>query len=70
MKKRVMARARVQVTVEIDGGGPWGTDCTMEQVHRQAAETAVNFLNSMPYGTVRIIGEPRVIAVLAEVEER
>ena len=43
-EKRVRASARVQVTVEIDVGDTWGTGSPVEQVHRQAAESAINLL--------------------------
>jgi hypothetical protein len=80
-KKRVQARARVQVTIEIDVPDRWGAECSVEQVQRQAAESALAeirraFRPCEDHGGVRftpmktrLIDEPRVVTVLAE-EER
>lgn len=76
--KKVRAAARVQVTVEIDLPDRWGADFTVLQIQRQAKETALHELrkafapcanhngvqNHPP--AHRIVGEPRVLAVLAE----
>jgi hypothetical protein len=69
MSKQLIANARVTVTLELDGGGPWGSDCKMDQVYKQAADHAVGTLRRMMQETkVRalIIGEPVVVAVLTE----
>jgi len=38
------ARARVQVTLEIDVPDSWGHDCKVEQIYDQAAESALGML--------------------------
>lgn len=41
----VQARARVQVTLEIDvSGGAWGPDCKVEQVFQQGGRDAIESL--------------------------
>lgn len=37
----MIARARVQVTLEFDVDGLWGDDCTVGQVHKQAKDSAI-----------------------------
>lgn len=84
MNKKVRATARVQLTIEIDGeGGVWGAECSLDQVHKQAREGAIGALNRVvsragnpeaekqPLAriAIRIIGEPKVTAILVE-EER
>jgi len=75
--KKIKATSRVTVTVEIDTGGSWGADCTVEQVQKQAADSAraalmkglVLDLNSMGKDTkttARIVGEPKILAILVE----
>jgi hypothetical protein len=68
MKTQVRAIARVQVTVEVEASA-WGDDCSIGQLYKQAAESGLetvrNTLNKA--GTPhRIVGEPKVLAVLTE----
>ena len=81
MSDTIGAIARVQVTVEIPCSS-WGADCTVEQVLKQAGEEAVGRLrrafdraSGVGDGTIvnearswRIVGDPRVVVVLAERE--
>ena len=46
-RTRVVARARVQITVEILVDDTWGDDCPVAQVHRQAKESALGILQRM-----------------------
>jgi len=60
----------VTLTVEVAVGSSWGKDCTIEQVYDQAAREAIGRLNSMatkygPHHGMKIIGEPKVDAVLS-----
>jgi hypothetical protein len=67
----VWARAQVTVTLSIDCGGPWGPDCTVAQVQKQATDHALATLNSLPQQIsqgVRIVGEPRVAMIVTEDE--
>ncbi len=78
MGKDIEARAVVTLTLEIPiGGGAWGVDCTIGQVHTQAIDNAQGCLRQamqrdrqvnspcFPAGT-RIIGEPKVIKILTD----
>lgn len=70
-KKRVSARARVTVTLEIEVTDSWGTDCTVQQVHQQATESALGVIRRVKdrgYVDYRIIGEPTVLTVIVEQE--
>ena len=66
----ITAKARVQITVEVDAGSPWGEDCSIGQMYKQAKESAQkNLLNALKPGThgiVSIVGEPKVIGVITE----
>lgn len=72
MAKKVKGIARVQITIELYAG-PWGDDCTLAQMYKQAAEDALVQVqrlqtNRPPGGAVhfKILGEPKVVGVLTE----
>ena len=68
--RTIRASARVQVTVEIPVQGCWGHDAPMEQVYKQAKESALGYLNNaLRAQSVQLIGEPVVKMVIVE-EER
>ena len=62
----VYTTAKVRVTVEVDAG-PWGQDCTAQQVFDQASREApqkvMNTLSKLGSG-VRLVGKPKVTMVL------
>ena len=65
-------RAKVQFTVEVDGGQPWGDQAVLGTMYQQAKESALNTIrNALRHGDqneIHIIGEPKVIAVTTEVD--
>ena len=64
---RVQSTATVLVTVEVTHSGPWGADCTVEQVFSQAGKESVQRVCSLlTESGMRVVGEPKVTAVLAE----
>jgi hypothetical protein len=79
-KVRTQACARVRVTIIIPiGGGAWGDDCTVGQIHKQAIEGAKTCLrqgfvvdgliNNSSAGikaVATIVGEPIVEAIIVE----
>jgi hypothetical protein len=68
--KRLQSRARVQVTLDIAVADVWGADCPMEQIWRQARESALRAIaNGLGPGPLPVVGEPKITAVLVE-EER
>ena len=70
MSKQIKAKARVQITVEIEASS-WGEDCSIGQLYKQAAESAretlIAALKPGEHGRVTIIGESKVIGVITEV---
>lgn len=75
----MQAAARVQITVEFQvGGGAWPNDSKIEDVHRQAHESALDILRrglvidglTVTAGATKthatVVGEPRVTAILVE----
>ena len=66
MKKEIRGKANVRVTVEVDVG-VWGNDCTLEQLLKQSAESALNKVRKqLGDSQMRIVGEPSVTAVLGK----
>ena len=76
----ITVRARVTLTVEIDLDDRWGNGCSIEQIQKQAAESAraqvaraFEDKHDLKEGARRVkgrvIGDVRVVAILAE-EER
>jgi hypothetical protein len=72
MASKTMGRARVSVTIEVDLGDAWGPDCSVEQIFKQAKESARNQIDrATRNGGLpgwRIVGEPKVTAILFEKE--
>lgn len=71
---RHSATACVELTIEIEVGSSWGGDCSVAQVHKQAEDEARDKLHRMiseakGYGNVRLIGHPKVTAILATREQ-
>lgn len=70
--KTIRATARVQLTVEIDGGAPWGEDFDLKTVYKQACESARQTLNNAlkpgEHTKIRIIGEPKVTGIITEID--
>ena len=68
MSEKYSATARVTLTLEVSVGSSWGEDCTVKQVHDQAAEEALGFVGKLVADhkdRIRFIGEPAVMAVFA-----
>jgi hypothetical protein len=63
---RTMARARVQLTLDVDAGSTWESSCPVGQIHEQAAREAVEMIERVLPGRIRVIGEPKVTAVSVE----
>lgn len=63
--RKYSATAQVEVTISVAiSGGGWGGDCTVAQVHKQAADQARGKIHGLAKEGIRIVGEPRVTAVL------
>lgn len=83
---KVIVRARVRILIEIDVSDSWGGDVKLEQVNNQASESALKALrkglvvDQMTDGgkptplserpQVRIVGTPKVEAILVLDEQR
>jgi hypothetical protein len=73
---KLTTKARVLVTLEIDLDGTWGQDCKTEQVYKQAGDEVRGKISSWrtsqydktPTVHARIIGEPKITAILQERE--
>lgn len=67
----VRATAKVHVVVEIDAG-TWGEDCTLAQVHAQAAESAHDRIEmarqALKTSDMRIVRIEPVVAVVTKQE--
>lgn len=64
--KKISARARVSLTIEVDvGGGAWGGECTVAQVHKQALDGARNRMSGLlqKERDIRIVGEMQVTMI-------
>jgi hypothetical protein len=66
---KIQATARVQITVEVQTESPWGEECDIGQLYKQAGEESVaklkNYLNKSGL-PVRIIGDAKVIGIITE----
>jgi len=69
MNHNVKARARIQITVEIDSESPWGATSVIGQLYDQASKEAVEKLMGVirkQIPTAKIIGDPKVISVITD----
>jgi hypothetical protein len=71
---RQQAYARVTLTVEIDVGSAWAPDCSVKQVHDQAATEAINKLQNILLEAsagrrIRVVGKPKVDCIIANMGE-
>lgn len=71
--KRLRARARAVVTIEVDLDGAWGENCDLAQVYKQAEDELRNKLENWrsskyepSFVQYRLIGEPKITAILVE----
>ena len=65
-------RAVVTLTVEVRDCGNWGLACALEQVQKQATESAIgrvrNLLERTGEKSVTIIGAVKVLAITSEMK--
>lgn len=57
--------ARVRVEVEISSGSAWSQDTSMAQITKQAKECLPKLHHALQQIGGRIVGEPKVISILA-----
>jgi hypothetical protein len=65
--------ARVRLTIEMPAGSSWPEKVGADQVYKQAKEDVLGKLNNWALKNhlgLRIIGEPVVIAIMAELEKK
>ena len=72
-EKKVTARAKVQLTVEIETGGLYGEDWTTGSIYKQSETEAKRILirrltesHSLDEAKIHIIGEPVVSTIILE----
>lgn len=65
------ATARVTVQLEIKVSSNWGPECSVKQVHEQAASEAIGMVRNLSpqnatcfADAIRILGEPKVTAII------
>uniref|UniRef100_A0A6H1ZY58 Uncharacterized protein n=1 Tax=viral metagenome TaxID=1070528 RepID=A0A6H1ZY58_9ZZZZ len=68
MDRIASSRARVEMTIEFElNGGSWGSDCKIDQVFNQATSDALHTIRKKMEGiSIRIIGEPKITAIMVE----
>ncbi len=58
----MITKATVLLSVEVEASGTWGPECSMEQIIRQASESAIGQIrNSLT--RYRIVGDPAVTTI-------
>ncbi len=62
---KITARASVTVTLQFETGTRWGSDCAIDQIHKQAAEEVCGMIRNKKLDLARttIVGDPKVIAI-------
>jgi hypothetical protein len=72
---KVTAAARVTLTVEVTVGLTWGGECSVSQVHNEAAEEALGIVKTLincdpSSAKIQVVGEPSVRVVLADIDTK
>ncbi len=70
---RITASARVTVLLEIPASSTWGPLCSMEQLRKQAITDAIGTIkkmSSLAEVEVKVIGTPKVSAVVIDMDEK
>ena len=73
MKDKITASARVQVTLNIEcRDGTWGPECSIGQLQKQAAESAITQLRNIfareNVRNISIVGEPQITGIITQGE--
>ena len=64
--KTTYCTATVLVTLRVNLTQPWGSECTLEQVYKQAAREAIEKVQVRNQRLdTEIVGEPKVSVVIA-----
>lgn len=69
MSNYIETKARVTLLLEIDLDGSWSSDTKINQVHRQATDSALGQISKIIKEakiTCRIIGTPQVNAIIVK----
>jgi hypothetical protein len=66
------ATAKVILTVEVDCDGSWGGDCPMDQIHKQAKDSAISILSSAKdaHRKIKIVSIDEVQAITVSSKSR
>lgn len=64
--RKYHATAKVTVVVEVKVVAGWGGDCSVGQVHKQAAAAAIDKVRELAKEGIRIVGEPSVTAIFVK----
>lgn len=67
-EKKVVVKARIQISLEVTLDQPWDPNATGAQVYQQArreGREAVEFMTKAHHN-VRVVGDPLVTMILAE----
>jgi len=64
--RKVIARARAEVLLEIDLTSAWGSTCTLEQIFNQGSDDAKEIIRKafVKNPNIWIIGEPNVNPII------
>lgn len=70
-----IAVVRVRLEIEVDVGSSWGGDRTVAQIYKQAEEEALGHVRGLSDRSnhparLRVVGEPKVTAIISTREER
>jgi hypothetical protein len=66
----ITAIATVTLTIEVKAEGCWADNTSIEQVHKQARDSAIGILNRCvrpdDRPLIKIIGTPRIVSVMTD----
>jgi hypothetical protein len=64
-RKSIIVRATVSIELAVTGEN-WDDQSSIEQVHREGAKLAVDRINKLCERYVKIVGTPKIEAVIVE----
>jgi hypothetical protein len=56
----------VELVLEVSVSDNWGSSCTVDQIYKQAIQSALERVHALVHNGARVIGDPKVTMILVD----